>query len=131
MKDYQSLPDILSLEEVTTLLQEILTAAGSAQPPSRLETASSLFEMAQRQWHTYEPLDAAVRPGLESWIKANWDASQDGTLLNYLTSVIVTLKLAGCVSLLEQAAAADTTPAEVRQKLKGALEEYNEPAEVY
>ena len=70
MRDYESLPDSMPPREIAALFSELL----DARPQSVTATLDALHELAERQWHAYQPLDAAIHKRVDAWLIANWDA---------------------------------------------------------
>jgi len=127
MRDFASLPDILSVEEVKTYFEEIFS---SAQAAPREQVIAALFEVMQRQLSTYSPLEPSLRGPIEQLVCQHWDTSRAGLYLNQLLSLVINLELGGCIPLLEKALQGNELSEDVRTELSQALEEFREMASV-
>lgn len=126
MQNYSELPDILSADELATHFESLLSTEASLP-----EQAEGLFELAQRQYETYSPLDASLKSKLENWVKQRWTTDVSVLTLNHFLSGIITLKLDGMIESLEKSLQADQTPEDLKEAISEALEEYREPEEVF
>lgn len=66
--DYSELPDSMSTDEVETHLNNFLDAV-QQQPNMDLRVvAKALYELADRQWHTYATLNAVTRIRVDEYV---------------------------------------------------------------
>jgi hypothetical protein len=71
VRDYESLPDSMPPDEIAVLFAELL-----ATPlDSVTQTMDALCQLADRQWHAYQPLDASIHQRVDAWLIANWDST--------------------------------------------------------
>ena len=67
MKDlahYEALPDAMGTDELREELRALLDTPATATPPvhgNHANMARALYELGDRQWHTYEPLPPELR----------------------------------------------------------------------
>ncbi|MFC3745607.1 hypothetical protein ACFORK_02715 [Paenibacillus sp. GCM10012306] len=64
---YKSLPDYISTIQLIELFEEFLFSISSRTIDVEI-ALESLFELSDRQWHTYELLDSDVKSEIETWI---------------------------------------------------------------
>ncbi|KAA1257044.1 hypothetical protein LF1_56820 [Rubripirellula obstinata] len=68
---YELLPDSMAASDLETLFNELLLS----NTPDPLVTTNALYELATRQWHTYEPLAPSVAQRIDDWLVTNWDTN--------------------------------------------------------
>jgi hypothetical protein len=69
-----SLPDYLPTDEIKVWFNKLLNESGSWEKEKVIDC---LFELSDRQWHTYELLDETVKSRITSWIESNWEGNLD------------------------------------------------------
>ena len=57
-------------DEIAALFTELLDTSTDTV----LDTLAALCQLADRQWHAYEPLNAIVHQRIDAWLIANWDS---------------------------------------------------------
>ena len=116
MKDFSSLPDGMTAEEVAREFEELLAEAQSASPPSDVQIVSALCELGDRQWHTYRLLREDLRAAVEAWLHAHWN-TQSEDYVGQLVWIIGRLGLQTLMSRIESALRGPL-PNDVRQVLE-------------
>ncbi|MBR2176330.1 MAG: hypothetical protein IJ861_05210 [Clostridia bacterium] len=66
--DFKSLPDSLEADELEVYFRQFLSFY--ARKPKNLEALNELYELAYRQWDTYENLDPEIERQLEDYLMA-------------------------------------------------------------
>lgn len=66
--DFKSLPDSLEADELEVYFRQFLSFY--ARKPKNLEALHELYELAYRQWDTYENLDPEIERQLEDYLMA-------------------------------------------------------------
>src|SRR5260221_238231 len=68
---YMNLPDGMEVPDVASEFERLLSEA--EQPGTfSVPVAEALWQLADRQWHTYELLRPDLRSRVESWIQQHW-----------------------------------------------------------
>ncbi len=60
----------------------------------------ALAELADRQWHTYEPLDSETKKRIEVWISQNWE-HHSIEITESILSIIYLIGLTGTCQMLQ------------------------------
>jgi hypothetical protein len=68
-----NLPETVPPETIKEYLDFIMNL--QYDPEQKTIVFDALFELSDKQWHTYEPLDPEIRNKLEIWIIKNMDIS--------------------------------------------------------
>ncbi len=68
LTDFSSLPDSLEAEELEDYFKEFLSVY--SDKPKNLQALKELYELAYRQWDTYENLSPEIEKPLENYIMA-------------------------------------------------------------
>lgn len=98
---YKELPDALKAAELEEEFEQLLSQAD--QPGVwRCAAAQAFWELADRQWHTYEMLRPDLRQRVENWFQRHW--SSEPEFIEWVGGVAAQLGLAGLLPLLERAA---------------------------
>lgn len=98
---YERLPDGMNATEVAREFERLLS---EADQPGVLcvSVAEALWQLADRQWHTYELLRPGLRARVEMWIQQHWLA--DLKFIEWIGGSAGMLGLAGVIPLLERTA---------------------------
>lgn len=75
MKDYSEVPVLMSQEEVSSTIREILEAAEIDPTATPMAVAGALNQMIDRQTALYSPFEQDVVKGMEAWVLKNWNTS--------------------------------------------------------
>lgn len=92
LQKYENLPDYMKTKELEKYFIELLDYAEYSKCASEEEISEALYELAIRQWHTYELIDKIIKDRIERWIEKIWN-TKSIVLIDSLTSVIVNLGL--------------------------------------
>lgn len=117
---YERLPDSMRPEELRDEFMALLRA-----PPGEGEQhtmVQALFELADRQWHSYEPLAPDLRDALSERILELW-SDTDAERARWCLGVIAHVGLGDALRSLASRAPASLHPA-VRRELEEALSEF-------
>ena len=68
MRDYESLPDSMAPADLAVLFNELL----ESPPSDPVAVVNALCQLADRQWHTYEPLSPTLQQRVDAWMIDNW-----------------------------------------------------------
>ena len=123
MKDFSELPDGMPVDKVALEFEYLLGIAEGEHPPSDAEIADALFELTDRQWHTYQPLRHDLRLRVESWIRQHWHLN-DAEYMDGVTSIITNLGLQSLMPDIRGALDGDI-PEDTRRILQATLNETN------
>ncbi|MEX5590398.1 hypothetical protein [Pseudomonas urmiensis] len=87
---YQSLPDGMPPQSIRDEFEAILLAPDDM---ATLPLTEALYELADRQWHTYSLLDEALKGRLEQLLISRW--RDDLEITENLLSIVSRLGLVG------------------------------------
>jgi len=68
----RALPDCMNSIDLRTIYIEILNEDKNGKY-SKVEIARALWELSNRQWHTYELIDDELKILIADWIEKSWD----------------------------------------------------------
>jgi hypothetical protein len=71
MRDYESLPDSMAPADLAVLFNELL----ESPPSDPVVVVNALYQLADRQWHTYDPLSPTLQQRVDAWMMDNWLSS--------------------------------------------------------
>jgi hypothetical protein len=91
LKEIIELPDFLKTEELKYHFSMVLDEAENNKCEVD-EFAHALYELADRQWHTYELLDNDTGIRIERWIKRTWNVESE-EYMKYIISIVAYLGL--------------------------------------
>lgn len=121
---YAELPDSMNQESVLALFTELLDFLDAESRWDRDDVVDALYELADRQWHTYSLLNPDLRNRVERWIFENW-CVDEVPFVESVTGIVPLLGLKNVVKLFEQTLN-ESLNQDVREELQCALEEYGE-----
>jgi len=100
---YKHLPDGMDAADVACEFEQLLS---EAEQPGVLciPVVEALWQLADRQWHTYELLRPDLRLRVTRWLQQHW--SSDPEFIKWVGGVAGNLGLAAIIPLLEQTARA-------------------------
>ena len=86
MTDYSALPDYMNKEDLQKYFLEYLDnyAAGTGWA-DRNKALKDLLELSDRQWHTYELIDAGIKESLTKFLMTLIDLNDKESLSGILT----------------------------------------------
>jgi hypothetical protein len=98
---YEQLPDGMTAADVAREFERLLS---EAEQPGVLcvPIAEALWQLADRQWHTYELLRPDLRARVERWLQQHW--LPDPEFIEWMGGIAGNLGLTGVIPLLEQTA---------------------------
>jgi hypothetical protein len=98
---YMDLPDGMEAADVASEFERFLA---EAEQPGVLcvPVVEALWELADRQWHTYEMLRPDLRSRVERWLQQHW--LTDPQFIKCVGGIAGHLGLPGVLPLLEQTA---------------------------
>lgn len=118
---YQDLPDSMDTAEVRQHFDEVLAAAVTSKYDDH-DVAETLWELADRQWHTYTLLDETTRESVENWIAAHW-RTDSVDYLETLAAVTGRLGLRHTLDLFESALSTEALSPDVRREIERTVSE--------
>ncbi len=68
---YERLPDGMEAPAVLAEFNKLFLVAESGEV-SPYDICNALYELANKQYHTYTPLDAATKDKIAAWVERNW-----------------------------------------------------------
>ncbi|AHG43554.1 hypothetical protein N018_11175 [Pseudomonas syringae CC1557] len=117
---YAGLPDFMTSKDVNAELLELLGSLGS-RDFNIAEFVKSLLELSDRQWHTYDVLDASLKERIEQCLISIWDG-HDLELAEDVIDIMVRLGLERISAFLGSRSLRDVSP-EVFNEISLALSE--------
>ena len=75
LKYYQSLPETMPIESVRNEINTLLDTAGK-ENKLRAIVFNALYELADRQYHTYSHLDIYTKDKIIQWLLKNWELDE-------------------------------------------------------
>ena len=98
---YVSLPEGMEAPDVANEFERLLT---DAEQPGILcvPVVEALWQLADRQWHTYELLRPDLRSRVERWLQQHW--LTDPEFIKWVGGIAGSLGLPGVLPLLERTA---------------------------
>jgi hypothetical protein len=99
LEHYIQLPCGMEPADVASEFERLLAEAESSDPGSAL-VAEGFWELADRQWHTYEMMRPDLRLRVERWFHQHWLPSTD--FIGFAGGVAAQLGLTGIIPLLER-----------------------------
>ena len=85
---YEELPEGIEASDLLPYFREVLDYEETCDAADETAVAEALFELADRQWHTYEIIDADVRVRIEKWVEKVWTPAEwDSNALQYANAI--------------------------------------------
>jgi hypothetical protein len=122
-EEIRRLPEELGPEELRPFFKRVLENFEDS-PESLAGTGDSLVELADNQWHTYEPIDRELREKIVGWISEVWSVN-DLRVVQAALALIGTLGLTEFESLLKSSLKSDLR-SDVREEIGSALEHFGD-----
>lgn len=116
------LPDYMDARVLEKYFYDFLKHIKTSRELSLQEASEALYELADRQWHTYELISSNVRYEIENWIEEVWNLNSKGFIDN-ITSVIGYLGLGRSFKLIKQSLELDIKDKEIKQILLDTVKE--------
>jgi hypothetical protein len=110
--DYEALPDSMPPAELASHFDRLL----SSDSGYTLTIAAALVELADRQWHTYQPLVPALHQRVDSWLLEHWNANSL-EFLDAAMSIVAQLGLPGTWERIQLLATTSSHDSEIAKEL--------------
>ena len=120
--DFASLPESLESEELEGYFKEFLDMYGNERVD--LFTLKQLYELAYRQWDTYEFLDEELKSRLDDYVMGGLNFA-DYDLMDVTLSVVENLSLKSSFRYIVDNKDKAKTP-QIRRLIEEAEEEYSD-----
>lgn len=124
LEEYSELPDYMTVEELEKYFTQLINYAMKVSDIDNESVAEALYELSDRQWHTYEMINDAIKERIEEWINKVWNTNSP-ELLENITSIIGLLGLVKSFQLVKKSITEDISD-EVRGILDITIKELNE-----
>lgn len=120
--DYKSLPDSLEVDELAVYFNEFIEEF--SDKPKTLEALKQLYELAYRQWDTYENLEPEIEKKLEDYLMAAMNfKSYD--VMDTIISIVENLTMKAVFDHIIGSKESVTVPS-IRALIDEAEEEYSD-----
>lgn len=123
LEKYSNAPEGLDTEGVLRLFDELLTMPQPVNSDDATTMAEALWQVADRQWHTYSVLDSQTKRRLDNWIIVNWDP-QSIKMTNWLLGVIGNIGLTDSLQHMQRALEKNEVSIAVREEILNAMKEF-------
>lgn len=123
LEDYADLPDYMTTDELEKHFIELIDFAGKVSEVNDEKISEALYELSDRQWHTYEILSDALKKKIEDWINKSWN-TKSPELIENITSIIGRLGLAKSFELVKKTINEDISD-EIKEILETTIKEIN------
>ncbi|MET3195160.1 hypothetical protein [Bacillus sp. OAE603] len=120
---YEQLPDYMSSDDLEILFNNFLCFVDLNEHDLE-EALESLWELADRQWHTFKLLKSDIKIKVEDWLISTIDFNSV-EIIGWIIGIIGHLGLERAFDILCKALKGDLTD-EVRNRIEGAINEYGE-----
>ena len=118
---YQNLPDVMSNSELESEFKDVLDYPCS----DAREYLDALFELSDRQWHTYSILEStSLRRRISAALLSSWD-NRDLDKAESVLGITARLGLQDIFDTLRSRDQSDFAP-NVRQAIEGAIQEFGD-----
>jgi hypothetical protein len=121
---YMELPDTLTPEESTRLIQELLKLPKPENKEDAINQAEAMAEVADLHWHTYVLLDNQTRNELDVWVSAIWDRNSV-IITRLLISIIARIGLSRSMKMLQRELNQELDSS-VRHEIMEAIDEFGD-----
>ena len=120
--DYHILPDSLESDELAGYFKEFLSVY--SDKPRTSDVLKQLYELAYRQWDTYEPLDEDIAGKLDEFLRdaLNFRSYE---IMDIILSIVENLSLSDIFHYIVDEAENVEDPA-IRKLIENANEEYGD-----
>jgi hypothetical protein len=117
-----NLPDSISCEVLENEFQKLLQVIKHVDIKSDELLLEAYFELSERQWHTYKPLNADILSQIDLLLISLWDTSSiESTEL--LVNIVAQLGLIRTFERIKETLN-EELPEEVRQEILESIEEF-------
>ncbi|MFJ5718347.1 hypothetical protein [Neobacillus sp. NPDC093127] len=119
---YRDLPDYLSVTELNSHFSDLLGYIEANYAASPLGKSEALYELADRQFNTYEYLEESLKERIDSWVISIWNID-NFKLIDNLLSLIALLGLQKSFLTAKTSLANTNLNPEVRTELEDTVTE--------
>jgi len=123
LDDYADLPDYMTTEELEKHFTELIDLAEKVSRVNDEKVSQALYELSDRQWHTYEMLSDTIKEKIEYWINKAWN-TKSTELIENITSIIGRLGLVESFELVKKSINEDISD-EIKEILEITIKEIN------
>ena len=123
LEDYADLPDYMTIEELEKHFTKLITLAEKGSGVNDEKISEALYELSDRQWHTYEMLSDTLKEKIEDWISRVWN-TKSPDLIENITSIICRLGLVKSFELVKKSINEDISN-EIKEILETTIKEIN------
>lgn len=123
LEDYSCLPDYMTTGELEKYFKELINWAETVDRVNDVKISEALYELSDRQWHTYEVLSDSLKVQIENWINKVWN-TKSLELIENITSIIGNLGLVQSYELVKRSIDEDIS-SEIKQVLEATIKEIN------
>ncbi|MEO5912058.1 MAG: hypothetical protein ABIP95_14300 [Pelobium sp.] len=117
LKYYEDLKDILTVEEINAEFNKLLDIA-EQRKISKFNICDALWELADRQYHTYTFFDIKIKNRITIWLTQNWNT--EFQFIEKIGRIAGSIGLKAVVELLKESLSNDL-PANVEREIKETL----------
>ncbi|KAB2328624.1 hypothetical protein F7731_24685 [Cytobacillus depressus] len=119
---YRNLPDYLSANEIKSHFNEVLGFVELNYAASPLAISEAFYELAERQWNTFEYLEKSLKNRVDNWVVCNWKIDNH-LLTDNLLSLIALLGLEKSFLTAKAFLANTNLTTEVRKEIENTIKE--------
>ncbi|WP_010173793.1 hypothetical protein [Bacillus coahuilensis] len=95
------LPDYLSEETLKMYFNQVIEYYESTESVNKIDFSEGIYQLSERQWHTYKPLDVLIKQKVDLIIKEILDPISY-ELMDNVTSIIAYLGLTESFQALKE-----------------------------
>lgn len=123
LEEYSELPDYMTVEELEKYFTQLIDYSMKVSDIYNESISEAVYELSDRQWHTYEPINNDIKEKIEVWINKVWNTNSP-ELIENITSIIGLLGLVKSFQLVKKSISDDISE-EVREILEMTIKELN------
>lgn len=123
LEDYADLPDYMTTEELEKHFAKLIDLAEKVSSVNDEKISEALYELSDRQWHTYEMLSDTLKEKIEDWVNKAWN-TKSPELIENITSIIGRLGLVKSFELVKKSINEDISD-EIKVILETTIKEIN------
>lgn len=98
---FDELPDYLSEDILKVYFIQVIDYYGSTENVSKIDFSESIYQLSERQWHSYKCLDEVIKQKVDLIIKEILDPNSY-ELMDNVTSIIAYLGLSESFQALKE-----------------------------
>lgn len=112
----------MQAEEIKALFSELLNYIELNYAVSPVSISEALYELAERQWNTFEYLEGDLLQRIENWVICNWDL-ENYRLIDNLLPLIALLGLEKSYEKAKASLENTNLNIEVRKEIEALIKE--------